>query len=317
MKILRHLLCLASASVFASFAPAHVSTGANAGEDQSDAAVPANTAMAPITDIPGLPRVLLIGDSISIGYTLQVRELLKSTGWPKTKWPNEEHEIWQKKSNTGHISRGWLVSCLDMRTLLRLDASSQTAQSHSRALADYYEARWKQHHPEGKVITRDLVREPIPHLDEPTIATFYAGGKTPEGVIPTGIALSTQLINELKAADDIVVSSAVYNFGMPSALKAWIDHIVRFGHTIAFGEKGPAGLLSGKHACFLTARGGNADRSPDFQYPVLQAVFTYIGIRQTTWISLEGTRVQDGGLESRIGKARAKIDDLFIGKTVD
>lgn len=93
------------------------------------------------------------------------------------------------------------------------------------------------------------MRDPVPHLDEETIAIFYAGGEASPGAIPPGITLSDQLIGELKNADDVVVSSAVYNFGMPSALKAWIDHIVRFGHTIAPGEKGATGLLSGKRAC--------------------------------------------------------------------
>ncbi|MFT3992470.1 MAG: NAD(P)H-dependent oxidoreductase [Luteolibacter sp.] len=198
-----------------------------------------------------------------------------------------------------------------MRTLLRIDASSQTTLSQSRSLADYHEARWREHYPEGNVLTRDLVRDPLPHLDETTIAVFYAGGDPGGGEIPPGIALSDQLIGELKEADDIVISSAVYNFGMPSALKAWIDHIVRFGSTIAPGERGPVGLLSGKQALFLTACGGAPERSPDYQYPVLQAVFSYIGIQKTDWISLEGTRIPDGGLESRIGNARAEIDGLF------
>lgn len=203
-----------------------------------------------------------------------------------------------------------------MRTLLRLDASSQTATSHSRSLADYYEARWRERHPCGKVLSRDLVRDPIPHLDEETVAVFYAGGEVSSGAIPPGITLSDQLIGELKNADDVVVSSAVYNFGMPSALKAWIDHIVRFGHTIAPGEKGATGLLSGKRACFLTARGGTPERSPDYQYPVLQAVFAYIGIQNANWISLEGTRIPDEGLELRLREARAAIDGLFTCENV-
>ncbi len=219
--------------------------------------------------------------------------------------------VWKQIVRAGHILDPSLVSCFEMRTLLRIDASSQTALSHSRSLADHYEARWREHHPEGKILTRDLVRDPLPHLDEATIAVFYAGGEPSDGEISPGIALSDQLIGDLKEADDIMISSAVYNFGMPSALKAWIDHIVRFGSTIAPGEHGPVGLLAGKRACFLTARGGTPERSPDYQYPVLQAVFAYIGIPKTDWISLEGTRIPDGGLESRIANARATIDGLF------
>lgn len=201
-----------------------------------------------------------------------------------------------------------------MRTLLRIDASSQTTASRSRDLADHYETRWRAHHPGGQVRVRDLLREPLPHLDEATIAVFYDGGNPSGETIPAGITLSDRLISELKEADDIVISSAVYNFGMPSALKAWIDHIVRFGHTIAYGSTGPVGLLSGKEAFFLTARGGTQESSLDHQFPVLQAVFAYIGIGNTNWISLEGTRVPDGGLESRISKARVEIDQFFTSR---
>ncbi|MBV1857200.1 MAG: NAD(P)H-dependent oxidoreductase [Nannocystaceae bacterium] len=198
-----------------------------------------------------------------------------------------------------------------MRTLLRLDASAQVAHSHSRALADYYEARWRRGHPDCEVLTRDLVRDPVPHLDEATIAAFYDGGDAGAGPVPPGLAVSDQLIGELKRADDVLISSAVYNFNMPSALKAWIDHIVRFGHTIAFGKKGPIGLLTGKRACLITARGGSRLRGPDYQLPTLQAVLAYVGIREAGNIHLEGTRSPDGELDARIAQARADIDGLF------
>lgn len=204
-----------------------------------------------------------------------------------------------------------------MRTLLRLDASAQTTQSHSRGLADYYQAQWLTKHPNGKIIARDLVRDPVPHLDEATITVFYAGGTVCENESPpSGIILSDQLIDELKQADDILVSSSVYNFGIPSALKAWVDHIVRFGHTIAAGEHGPVGLLENKHVYLLTARGGTPERSPDYQSPLLHAVFSYIGIQKIDWISLEGTRIPDGQLHERLHKIHAAIDDLFMTKDV-
>jgi FMN-dependent NADH-azoreductase len=209
---------------------------------------------------------------------------------------------------------GCLVFVSEMRTLLRIDASSQSSASYSRALANYYEMQWRKCHPAGRVLTRDLLRNPVPHLDEATIAVFYSGGDVSEGTPPRGILLSDELVSELKQADDIVVSSALYNFSMPSALKAWIDHIVRFGHTIGSGERGPVGLLTGKSACFLTARGGNPSRSPDHQYPVLEAVFALIGITETRWISLEGTRIPDGGLDARMAAAQAAIDEVFSSR---
>lgn len=199
-----------------------------------------------------------------------------------------------------------------MRTLLRIDASAQSALSYSRKLADYFEVGWRARYPYGRVVKRDLAREPLPHVDEATIRVFYAGGEVAAGEVrPPGIVLSDQLIAELKAADDLIISSAVYNFGMPSALKAWMDHIVRFGHTLAQGEKGPVGLLKGKRAYLFTARGGMPERSPEYLSAVVRAVLRYIGVESIDWISLEGTRMPDGRLEERLQEARRAIDNLF------
>jgi FMN-dependent NADH-azoreductase len=140
---------------------------------------------------------------------------------------------------------------------------------------------------------------------------FYAGGEAGPGPVPPGIALSDTFIQELRAADCVVISSAVYNFGITSSLKAWIDHIVRFGQTISRGEKGVAGLLEGKSVCLLTARGGNAETSPEFLSSTVLAVFRYIGFSQIDWISLEGTKIPDGRLDERVAAARGAVNALF------
>lgn len=142
---------------------------------------------------------------------------------------------------------------------------------------------------------------------------FYAGGSTDASPPPPGIAVSDMLIEELERADHVVVSSAIYNFSLPSALKAWIDHVVRFGRTIAYRPEGPVGLLTGRRACFLTARGGTPQTSPSYAEPVVRAVFDYIGFERFDWVSLEGTRVPDGGLDDRIASAHAAIDALIAG----
>lgn len=199
-----------------------------------------------------------------------------------------------------------------MKRLLRIDASARRANSHSRALADYFEAAWRRAHPGGGVTTRDVAALPPPHLAEETIAVFYAGGDAGEGKpVPAGIALSDELIAELRAADDVVVSGAIYNFTLPSSLKAWIDHIVRFGHTLAHGERGAVGTLTGRSVCLLIARGGTPATSPEFATPALQALFRYLGFSRIDGITLEGTRIPDGRLDARIAAARAEIDARF------
>jgi FMN-dependent NADH-azoreductase len=195
-----------------------------------------------------------------------------------------------------------------MKTLLRIDASARHRGSHSRALADHFETIWCRANPGGQVLVRDLAVNPPPHLDEATVAIFYAGGDAGPGAAPEGIEWSDILISELNAADEVVVSSAVYNFSLPSALKAWIDHVVRFGHTIAYGAKGVTGLLEGKSVCLLTARGGTPGIGPDYQGPVLEAVFRYIGFATIRRISLEGTMIPDGQLSERIAEVRTDIE---------
>ncbi len=162
-------------------------------------------------------------------------------------------------------------------------------------------------------MTRDLVQDPVPHLDAATVAVFYAGDEPEIEPVPAGVAMSDQLVAELEEADDILVSSALYNFAMPSALKAWVDHIVRLGRTVAYGINGPQGLLCGKRVTLITARGGTADSSPDFQRPTLRAVFAYIGVTDIQTVHLEGTKTPDGALEARVEKARDDVDSLFHG----
>jgi len=198
-----------------------------------------------------------------------------------------------------------------MKTLLRIDASLRHSGSFSRALADYYQARWTATNPDGRITSRDVAATPLPHLDEDTIAVFYAGGNPENGSLHKGIALSDILIAELKSADDVVISSALYNCNIPSSLKAWLDHIVRFGHTISAGDKGTVGLMGGKSVSILTARGGSPAFSPDFQGPALKAAFQYLGFTRIKWISLEGTKMPDNAVDCRIAKARAEVDALF------
>ena len=196
-----------------------------------------------------------------------------------------------------------------MKTLLRIDASAQQAESHSRMLADHYEACWRAAWPEGRVIRRDLVANPLPHMHPAMVGVLYAESRS--GVPTRDLPLADEVVDELVAADAVVVSSAVYNFSMPSALKAWVDHVVRFGRTIERRGHSVVGLLGGKSACLIVARGGFASMSPEYLTPTMQAVFGYMGISKVDVVCLEGTRVPDGRLESRIARAREEVDVLF------
>lgn len=200
-----------------------------------------------------------------------------------------------------------------MKTLLRIDASARTRGSGSRRLADHFQARWTAANPDGRVVVRDLAERPVPHLDGATIAAFY-GAPLPAGEPPpAGLALSDQLIAELSAADHLLVSSPLYNQALPSTLKAYLDHVIRRGHTFAVQDGRSVGLLTRVSASIVMARGGFASPAVmnDFQTPYLRAILGFLGIETVAVITLEGTEQDEAHRSQRLADAQARIDHLF------
>ncbi len=184
-----------------------------------------------------------------------------------------------------------------MKTLLRIDCSARKLGSHSRELADYFEARWKQSNPDGRVIHRDLTREQLPHIQNNTIQGFHVSPHEADVHQKNAVALSNRLISELKKADEVVVSSPLYNLNVPSNLKAYMDQVVRAGHTFGMDEQGYHGLLQNKKVFLITSKGGvyknTAMEKLDFQEPYLKAIFAHMGITDVETFSLEGTAYQN------------------------
>jgi FMN-dependent NADH-azoreductase len=166
-----------------------------------------------------------------------------------------------------------------MTTLLRIDSGARIDGSHSRQLADYFQARWAEAHPGGHATVRDLARDPVPHLDNASIVAFH-DAQSPDA--PTGTkatTLSDALIAELESADDVLIASPLYNLALPSVLKAYFDHVVRSGRTFSMNGNGYHGLLSGKSVFVVAARGGSASpgAADDFQIPYLRAILSSSG----------------------------------------
>jgi FMN-dependent NADH-azoreductase len=180
-----------------------------------------------------------------------------------------------------------------MKTLLRIDCSSRITGSHSRELADHFERNWIKANPEGTVIRRDLAKQQLPHIQNNTIEGFYTPIESMTQEYKKATALSDELIAELKSADEILINSPLYNLNIPSNLKAYLDQIVRIGHTFNINESGYYGLLEKKIAYLITAKGGTYKGSPmeqyDFQEPYLQAILGHMGIKTQELFSLEGT----------------------------
>jgi multimeric flavodoxin WrbA len=132
-----------------------------------------------------------------------------------------------------------------MTKILRINSSSRLQGSHSRDLADIWEKNWLKHHPSDEIIIRELVETPIPHISDMTIAGYFTPKDQHTEEMQAATTLSDQLIEELLAADILLLSVPMYNFLIPSALKAYIDQIVRVGYyTFGFDEqKGIYGLI--------------------------------------------------------------------------
>ena len=198
-----------------------------------------------------------------------------------------------------------------MSTLLHLNTSLFSEQGQSSQLAARFVADWKAANPRGRVITRDLARDPVPHLTAERFQAFLAqpGQRTAEQDAHVGY--SDALIEELKAADTIVLALPMYNFGVPSALKAYFDHVARAGVTFRYTEKGPVGLLTGKKAVVIATRGGLYSGTPlDTQTGYVRDFLRFIGIGDVAFVHAEGLAMGEAPKAAALARARDAIQEL-------
>lgn len=207
------------------------------------------------------------------------------------------------------------------RRILRIDASSRVKGSHSRSLADHFEQQWMQKHSADVFRRRDLALAPIPHISADAIAGFYTPADQMTGALFAATAISDGLIAELQSADILLLSTPIYNFAIPSALKAWIDHIVRIDRTVARDGEHFVGLVKGKRAVVICAYGadgyGVADGSGTGPLAAVEHLASYlklllgfIGVTDTRIIAVEGTSGSPEAVAENIGTALREIERL-------
>ena len=187
-----------------------------------------------------------------------------------------------------------------MPTLLHFDSSPLYGRSVSRELTAAFVSQWQASHPDGTVVHRDLNATAIPPITAEWVDAIY----TPEGVRTPQqkqlLSLSDSLLAELEQADEYVFGIPMHNFGVPSALKLWIDQIARVGRTFTYADGTPKGLLVGKKATFLIATGGiygahTKMASFNFVEPYLRSVFGFLGVKDATFLTAGGTKVLSQG----------------------
>jgi len=178
-----------------------------------------------------------------------------------------------------------------MKNLLRIDTSTRKEDSHSKDVANRYEKKYKEKHNDTQVVYRDLSETNVPHVTQAFIEAMYTPEANRDDSTHKTLALSDALINELKNADTIVISTPMYNFGVPSSLKAYIDHISRVGETFAMDESGFTGLVTGKKLVIIAAYGALFDemKQMDFVEPYLKSLFGFLGFTDIEYYAIEGT----------------------------
>jgi FMN-dependent NADH-azoreductase len=198
-----------------------------------------------------------------------------------------------------------------MPTLLRIDSSSRRDGSHSRALADAFENTWVARFPNATIVRRDLAANPIAHIHEATITGFYTPAETLDGELKDAVALSDQLIDEVNAADTILIATPMYNFTVPSALKSWIDQIVRINRTFSYDGTNFTGLVKARRIVVAAAFGAGgydgALAGADFVTPYLKFLFGFLGVADVTVIPAEATTADAATVASNVDRAKTGL----------
>ena len=180
-----------------------------------------------------------------------------------------------------------------MNNVLQINTSARAAGQANRLADDFVQA-WHNQHPQDRIVLRDLTTQPVPHLDERTLNAFFTPPEQRDADLQAAVRLSDELIAEIQAADVIVIGVPMYNFGIPSTLKAYFDHIARAGITFRYTTNGPEGLLKGKRAVILAARGGIYSGTPkDTQSAYLRDILAFVGITEVEFIYAEGLAMGD------------------------
>ncbi len=182
--------------------------------------------------------------------------------------------------------------------ILHLDSSIQGDASASRALSAAVIARLRTEHPQAEITYRDLAATPLAHLDFDTFTTLSAH----------------PALREFLAADVVVIGAPMYNFGVSSQLKAWIDHIVVAGQTFKYGADGVVGLAAGKRIIVAHSRGGHYTEGPaaagEHAESYLRTVLAFIGITEPEFVVAEGIAYGEEPRAAAMAKAQAEIDEL-------
>jgi FMN-dependent NADH-azoreductase len=194
--------------------------------------------------------------------------------------------------------------------ILQINSSARREASHSTRLGNRIVERLRKADPETALTVRDLSHTPQPVLDEAALGALFSAPDQRTAEQAARVALDDAVIAELQAADVVVLGVPMYNFGVPSQLKNWIDAISRAGVTFRYTEKGPEGLVKGKTVYVALTRGGKYRNTPaDTQVPYLKTVLGFLGMTDVHFVYAEGLALGPDAEQDAIASAYEQIEE--------
>jgi len=204
-----------------------------------------------------------------------------------------------------------------IKQILVVSASPRGGESFSRTIANKLSARLHAEFPDAKYVDRDLAGDDLPHLDSDTLRAIASNDIEERAAHSEAARLSDQLTEELLASDLLVIATPMWNFAIPSQLKAWIDHVVRPGKTFQYADGGVEGLAHGKKAILIISSGGIFTDGPwkpwDQVDPYLRQILKFIGIEDVETIRVEGSNVPALALDA-LPNAEKAISKLVLSE---
>ncbi|MGE0281228.1 MAG: FMN-dependent NADH-azoreductase [Rhizobiaceae bacterium] len=206
-----------------------------------------------------------------------------------------------------------------MSNILLVTSSPRGEASHSTKIATELATRLNAALSGSHIVKRDLVASPLPHIEPDYASGIYtpAESRTPHQADVVGV--SDAAVDELLAADHIVLATGLINFSISSTLKSWIDHISRSGRTFKYGANGPEGLVTGKKVYIVLASGGVYSEGPaavmDFAVPYLKSVLAFNGMTDVEVIRVEGVGMGEDAVKAALAKAESRVEAIAATAT--
>ncbi len=198
-----------------------------------------------------------------------------------------------------------------MTTLLQINSSINNGNGQTSLLSERFVTAFRERNEDVRFVKRDLAADAVPHLTAERFGAFLASPEQRTAAQRSIVAYSDALIAELKSADVIVLGLPMYNFGVPSQLKSYFDHIARAGVTFRYTASGPQGLLTGKKVYVFAARGGlYAGTALDTQTGYVRDFLRFLGITEVEFVYAEGLAISPESREASLAKASADAQRL-------